>query len=176
MAAARPAQLPVYLANCGFDAWKRILTRSSGATTVFAWHPSPDQRDVLNDAQKKVPCTYRTTRQSASETTAQDIIQTPCLHLLGSPAILPLLHTGTMGNLPVRATRNGPRRRSRMCDPTHRRVRLRTRLRNDAKIRLRMIWKPSGHEKEERALVWRPRRTGKRVWGVRVAPLVITRR
>jgi hypothetical protein len=33
---ARPVQLPVYLANWGFDAWKRIFTRSRGATTVLA--------------------------------------------------------------------------------------------------------------------------------------------
>lgn len=32
-----PDQLPEYLRNFGFEAWKRILTRSSGAMRVFAW-------------------------------------------------------------------------------------------------------------------------------------------
>ena len=36
MAVTTPNHDPVYLANCGLDAWKRIFTRSSGATTVFA--------------------------------------------------------------------------------------------------------------------------------------------
>lgn len=33
----KPAQLPVYLVYSGADVWKRILMRSSGATTVFAY-------------------------------------------------------------------------------------------------------------------------------------------
>jgi len=35
-AASTPAQLPVYLMNCGFEAWNKIFTRSRGAMRVFA--------------------------------------------------------------------------------------------------------------------------------------------
>jgi hypothetical protein len=37
MAVAVPNQVEVYFRNCGLRDWKRILTRSRGATTVFAW-------------------------------------------------------------------------------------------------------------------------------------------
>jgi hypothetical protein len=37
IAVTTPNQEPVYLANCGLDAWKRIFTRSRGPTTVLAW-------------------------------------------------------------------------------------------------------------------------------------------
>ena len=36
MADMTPNQEPVYLANCGDEAWKRIFTRSSGPTRVLA--------------------------------------------------------------------------------------------------------------------------------------------
>jgi hypothetical protein len=37
MAMTTPNQEPVYFANWGLLAWKRILTLSRGATTVLAW-------------------------------------------------------------------------------------------------------------------------------------------
>lgn len=40
IARTRPSQWPVYFANWGLEVWKRILTRSRGPTTVFAYNPS----------------------------------------------------------------------------------------------------------------------------------------
>ncbi len=45
--------VPAYLWYSGFDAWKRILTRSSGATTVFAWRTS-GQWDRLGTPRRDV--------------------------------------------------------------------------------------------------------------------------
>jgi hypothetical protein len=36
IAVITPNELPAYFANWGFEAWKRILTRSRGATNVLA--------------------------------------------------------------------------------------------------------------------------------------------
>jgi hypothetical protein len=75
MAVATPAHEPEYLANCGLLDWKRILTRSRGATTVLACsEPLAGALEALREGRGK---TYGASRETASDAGAPDIIERP---------------------------------------------------------------------------------------------------
>src|SRR4051812_24357474 len=70
MAVMTPNHDPVYLANCGFEAWNRILTRSRGPTTVLACAHTVSTCPF----HWRRSNTYSASSQTASQTAAHDII------------------------------------------------------------------------------------------------------
>lgn len=79
MAFATPNQDPVYFAKRGLLAWKRILTRSRGATTVFAYE---SQSNCTNMANGMIN-THCTSCEAAGDT--------------GSPYVIPSLRLARQG-------------------------------------------------------------------------------
>lgn len=80
MARTTPNQEPVYFANCGFEAWKRILTRSRGAMRVLPWEKR-EYADLERGGRA-----YGASGQAAGESAAEDVIETLLVVELALPS------------------------------------------------------------------------------------------
>jgi hypothetical protein len=84
MASGKPDQEPVYFANVGLEVWKRIFTRSRGATNVFAYMVVSLRSEC---AFLNWSWTYGTSSNTARDTALHYIFRTALVHL-GWPGIL----------------------------------------------------------------------------------------
>ena len=88
IARPNPVQEFEYLANCGLLVWKRILTRSSGATVVLACREEDRiSHDVLlwallgNGSRSRVWSTYSASRNTAGDEGPRHVVQAVFMRL-----------------------------------------------------------------------------------------------
>jgi hypothetical protein len=77
IASLTPTQDPVYLMNCGLCDWKRIFTRSSGATIVLACERGQSTTLIRSSSCAEQSKTYRATGKASRDTRLPHILEAP---------------------------------------------------------------------------------------------------